>query len=144
VLDQNNTVEQRKVTIGPRIGDLRVIESGLLPDRLAAQRAESMRSGCPTVHDDSSAASRRGGSHGRGPNFGCGAFDDCREEDGDGHCSGKSDDREHELNHDGPPSLQGIRGGEELSRIAVLALDLFLPAVFGIGRYLNAAFSPFE
>jgi RND family efflux transporter MFP subunit len=32
VLDQNNTVEQRKVTIGPRIGDLRVIESGLKPD----------------------------------------------------------------------------------------------------------------
>ena len=32
VLDPNNTVEQRKVTIGPRIGDLRVIESGLKPD----------------------------------------------------------------------------------------------------------------
>jgi len=32
VLDQNNTVEQRKVTIGPRVGDLRVIESGLKPD----------------------------------------------------------------------------------------------------------------
>src|SRR6266404_5593092 len=35
VLDQNNTVEQRKVTIGPRVGDLRVIESGLKPgDRI--------------------------------------------------------------------------------------------------------------
>jgi len=32
VLGQNNTVEQRKVTIGPRVGDLRVIESGLKPD----------------------------------------------------------------------------------------------------------------
>ena len=32
VLDRNNTVEQRKVTIGPRVGDLRVIESGLKPD----------------------------------------------------------------------------------------------------------------
>jgi RND family efflux transporter MFP subunit len=32
VLDHNNTVEQRKVTIGPRVGDLRVIESGLKPD----------------------------------------------------------------------------------------------------------------
>jgi multidrug efflux pump subunit AcrA (membrane-fusion protein) len=32
VLDKNNTVEQRKVTIGPRVGDLRVIESGLKPD----------------------------------------------------------------------------------------------------------------
>jgi RND family efflux transporter MFP subunit len=32
VLDNNNTVEQRKVTIGPRVGDLRVIESGLKPD----------------------------------------------------------------------------------------------------------------
>ena len=32
VLDQNNTVEQRKVTIGPKVGDLRVIETGLKPD----------------------------------------------------------------------------------------------------------------
>jgi RND family efflux transporter MFP subunit len=32
VLDNNNTVEQRKVAIGPRVGDLRVIESGLKPD----------------------------------------------------------------------------------------------------------------
>jgi len=32
VLDQNNTVEQRKVTVGPRVGDLRVIEAGLKPD----------------------------------------------------------------------------------------------------------------
>ena len=32
VLDHNNAVEQRKVTIGPRVGDLRVIESGLKPD----------------------------------------------------------------------------------------------------------------
>src|SRR5499426_1159244 len=32
VLDKNNTVEQRKVMIGPRVGDLRVIESGLKPD----------------------------------------------------------------------------------------------------------------
>jgi RND family efflux transporter MFP subunit len=32
VLDTNNLVEQRKVTIGPRVGDLRVIESGLKPD----------------------------------------------------------------------------------------------------------------
>lgn len=32
VLDTNNTVEQRKVTIGPRVGDLRVIESGLKAD----------------------------------------------------------------------------------------------------------------
>jgi RND family efflux transporter MFP subunit len=32
VLDKNNLVEQRKVTIGPRVGDLRVIESGLKPD----------------------------------------------------------------------------------------------------------------
>jgi RND family efflux transporter MFP subunit len=32
VLDKNNTVEQRKVAIGPRVGDLRVIENGLKPD----------------------------------------------------------------------------------------------------------------
>ena len=32
VHDHNNAVEQRKVTIGPRVGDLRVIESGLKPD----------------------------------------------------------------------------------------------------------------
>jgi RND family efflux transporter MFP subunit len=32
VLDQSNTVEQRKVTIGAKVGDLRVIESGLKPD----------------------------------------------------------------------------------------------------------------
>jgi hypothetical protein len=32
VLDKNNTVEQRKLTIGARVGDLRVIESGLKPD----------------------------------------------------------------------------------------------------------------
>jgi RND family efflux transporter MFP subunit len=32
VLDKSNTVEQRKVTIGPRVGELRVIESGLKPD----------------------------------------------------------------------------------------------------------------
>jgi site-specific recombinase XerC len=44
---------------------------------------------------DSSAASRRVGSHGRGPYVGCGAFDDRGEQDGDAHCSGKSDDREH-------------------------------------------------
>lgn len=31
-LDKNNTVEQRKVTIGPKVGELRVIESGLKPD----------------------------------------------------------------------------------------------------------------
>jgi len=32
VLDKNNTVEQRKVMIGPRVGDLRVIETGLMAD----------------------------------------------------------------------------------------------------------------
>jgi multidrug efflux pump subunit AcrA (membrane-fusion protein) len=32
VLDKDNTVEQRKVTIGPKVGDLRVIESGLKPE----------------------------------------------------------------------------------------------------------------
>jgi RND family efflux transporter MFP subunit len=32
VLDKENTVEQRKVMIGPRVGDLRVIESGLKPE----------------------------------------------------------------------------------------------------------------
>ena len=32
VLDKNNTVEQRKVAIGPTVGDLRVIENGLKPD----------------------------------------------------------------------------------------------------------------
>jgi RND family efflux transporter MFP subunit len=32
VLDKNNTVEQRKVAIGPKVGDLRVIENGLKPD----------------------------------------------------------------------------------------------------------------
>ena len=32
VLDKNNTVEQRKVMIGPRVGDLRVIETGLTAD----------------------------------------------------------------------------------------------------------------
>ena len=29
VLDKNNVVEQRKVAIGPKVGDLRVVESGL-------------------------------------------------------------------------------------------------------------------
>jgi len=32
VLDKENVVEQRKVTIGPKVGDLRVIESGLKPN----------------------------------------------------------------------------------------------------------------
>jgi len=32
VLDKDNTVEQRKVTIGPKVGDLRVIESELKPE----------------------------------------------------------------------------------------------------------------
>jgi RND family efflux transporter MFP subunit len=32
VLDKENVVEQRKVTIGPKVGDLRVIENGLKPD----------------------------------------------------------------------------------------------------------------
>ncbi len=32
VLDKENVVEQRKITIGPKVGDLRVIESGLKPD----------------------------------------------------------------------------------------------------------------
>ncbi len=32
VLDKQNVVEQRKITIGPKVGDLRVIESGLKPD----------------------------------------------------------------------------------------------------------------
>jgi RND family efflux transporter MFP subunit len=32
VVDKNNVVEQRKVTIGPAMGDLRVIDSGLAPD----------------------------------------------------------------------------------------------------------------
>jgi RND family efflux transporter MFP subunit len=32
VVDKNNVVEQRKVTIGPRIGELRVIDKGLAPD----------------------------------------------------------------------------------------------------------------
>jgi hypothetical protein len=32
VVDKNNVVEQRKVTIGPRMGELRVIEAGLAPD----------------------------------------------------------------------------------------------------------------
>ena len=32
MLDKDNTVEQRKVTIGPKVGDLRVIESGLKPE----------------------------------------------------------------------------------------------------------------
>ena len=32
VLDKENVVEQCKITIGPKVGDLRVIESGLKPD----------------------------------------------------------------------------------------------------------------
>ena len=32
VVDNNNVVEQRKVAIGPKVGDLRVIDSGLKPD----------------------------------------------------------------------------------------------------------------
>ncbi len=32
VLDKDNTVEQRKVMIGPKVGDLRVIEGGLKPE----------------------------------------------------------------------------------------------------------------
>jgi RND family efflux transporter MFP subunit len=32
VIDKNNVVEPRKVTIGPKVGDLRVIEKGLAPD----------------------------------------------------------------------------------------------------------------
>src|SRR5205823_10920990 len=32
VLDKQNVVEQRKITIGPKVGDLRVIENGLKPD----------------------------------------------------------------------------------------------------------------
>ena len=32
VVNQENVVEQRKVTAGPRVGDLRVIDSGLKPD----------------------------------------------------------------------------------------------------------------
>ena len=32
VLDKENVVEQRKVTIGPKVGDLRVIETGLKPN----------------------------------------------------------------------------------------------------------------
>jgi len=32
VLDKDNVVEPRKVTIGPKVGDLRVIEKGLAPD----------------------------------------------------------------------------------------------------------------
>ena len=32
MLDKDNTVEQRKVMIGPKVGDLRVIESGLKPE----------------------------------------------------------------------------------------------------------------
>ena len=31
-IGKDNVVEQRKVTIGPRVGDLRVIETGLKPD----------------------------------------------------------------------------------------------------------------
>jgi multidrug efflux pump subunit AcrA (membrane-fusion protein) len=31
-IGKDNVVEQRKVTIGPTIGDLRVIETGLKPD----------------------------------------------------------------------------------------------------------------
>jgi RND family efflux transporter MFP subunit len=32
IVDKDNVVEPRKVTIGPRVGDLRVIENGLAPD----------------------------------------------------------------------------------------------------------------
>jgi RND family efflux transporter MFP subunit len=32
MLDKNNVVEQRKVAIGPKVGDLRVVESGLTAD----------------------------------------------------------------------------------------------------------------
>ncbi len=32
VVDKNNVVEQRKVTVGPKTGDLRVIDKGLAPD----------------------------------------------------------------------------------------------------------------
>ena len=32
VVDKDNVVEQRKVTIGPKVGDLRAIDSGLKPD----------------------------------------------------------------------------------------------------------------
>jgi len=32
VLDKENVVEQRKITIVPKVGDLRVIETGLKPD----------------------------------------------------------------------------------------------------------------
>jgi hypothetical protein len=43
-----------------------------------------------------------------------------------------------------PPSLQAIRGSVRLARTAAVALKLFLPAGFLIGRCLNAAFSPCE
>jgi hypothetical protein len=32
VVGNDNLVEQRKVTIGPKVGDLRAIDSGLRPD----------------------------------------------------------------------------------------------------------------
>jgi len=31
-VNKDNVVEQRKVTIGPRVGELRAVESGLKPD----------------------------------------------------------------------------------------------------------------
>jgi hypothetical protein len=43
-----------------------------------------------------------------------------------------------------PPSLQAVRGSVQLARTAAVALKLFLPAGFLIGRCLNAAFSPCE
>jgi multidrug efflux pump subunit AcrA (membrane-fusion protein) len=32
IVNKDNVVEQRKVAIGPKVGDLRAIDSGLLPD----------------------------------------------------------------------------------------------------------------
>ena len=32
VADKDNLVEQRKVTVGPKVGDMRAIEKGLTPD----------------------------------------------------------------------------------------------------------------
>jgi multidrug efflux pump subunit AcrA (membrane-fusion protein) len=62
VLDKDNTVEQRKVTIGPKVGDLRVIESGLKPGsrRRCRYSARHPRSeGRPEARDCGRDAGRR-------------------------------------------------------------------------------------
>ena len=117
-----------------------------LPDRLTAQRAEGVRVGRPAVHEDEFHLRPPGevAHTGDGRILEAALSTIALRKTGTLIAAANPIIVSTNSSMAEPPSLQAIRGSVRLARTAAVALKLFLPAGFLIGRCLNAAFSPCE